>query len=114
MPPSDAVRQRAMARSTFRWAQWIQRKLCLTKRSPGRERYRPPRGGAESFLLEPPGTFDALEAGDFQSIERIGDRAQMLGREMQVDEGVLQPGMSEWDLNGTQVGARFQKVGSTT
>jgi tetrahydromethanopterin S-methyltransferase subunit F len=39
--------------------------------------------------------FDALEAGDFQSIERIRDGAQMLGREMQVDEGVLQPGMSE-------------------
>src|SRR5580765_7337295 len=32
---------------------------------------------------------------------------------MQVDEGVLQPGMSEQDLNGTQVGSGFQKVGST-
>ena len=38
----------------------------------------------------------------------------MLGREMQVEEGVLQPGMSEQDLNGAQVGACFQKVGSTT
>jgi hypothetical protein len=38
---------------------------------------------------------NAVEAGDLQSIERIGDGLQMLGREMQVDEGVLQPGMSE-------------------
>jgi hypothetical protein len=50
---------------------------------------------AESFFLEPPGTFDAIEAGDFQGIERIGDRLQMLVREMQVDEGVLESGMSE-------------------
>jgi hypothetical protein len=38
---------------------------------------------------------DAVEAGDWQRIERIGDGLQMLGREMQVDKGVLQPGMSE-------------------
>src|SRR6202521_3639348 len=51
----------------------------------GRDRYRPPRGGAESFFLKPPRTFDALEAGDFQSIERIGDRLQTLAREMPGD-----------------------------
>jgi hypothetical protein len=33
---------------------------------------------------------------------------------MQVDEGVLQPGMSEQDLNGAQVGAGLEKVRSTT
>lgn len=38
----------------------------------------------------------------------------MLGGEMQVDEGVFQPGMSEKDLNSTQVGAGFEKMGSTT
>jgi hypothetical protein len=38
---------------------------------------------------------DAVEAGYFQGIERIGDGLQILVREMQVDEGVLQSGMSE-------------------
>jgi hypothetical protein len=38
---------------------------------------------------------DAVEAGDLQRIERIGDGLEMLAREMQVDKGVLQPGMSE-------------------
>jgi hypothetical protein len=55
----------------------------------------PARGGAESFFLPSPRTLHAVEAGDLQRIERIGDGLQMLGREMQVDKGVLQPGMSE-------------------
>ena len=70
--------------------------------------------GVESFFLKPPRSWDAVEAGDFESIERIGDGAQMLGWEMQVDEGVLQPGMSEQDLHGTQVGAVLEKMGGTT
>ena len=53
---------------------------------------------------------DAVEAGDFQGIERIGDRLQVLGRQMQVDEGVLQSGMSEQELNGTEISTGFQQV----
>jgi hypothetical protein len=38
---------------------------------------------------------DAVEAGNFQGVERIGDGLQMLMREMQVDQSVLQAGMTE-------------------
>jgi hypothetical protein len=38
---------------------------------------------------------DAVEAGDFQGVERVGDGLQMLVRQMQVDESVLPSGMSE-------------------
>jgi len=38
---------------------------------------------------------DAVEVGDFQGIERIRDRLQVLVREMQIDESVFQSGMSE-------------------
>src|ERR1700739_4767801 len=68
----------------------------------GRERYRPPRGGAESFFLKPPRALDAVEAGDLQSLERIGDGAQMLGREMQVDEGAFQPHPAKVDAQSLQ------------
>jgi hypothetical protein len=38
---------------------------------------------------------NAVETGDFQGIEGIEDGLQMLGRQMQVDQRVLQSGMSE-------------------
>ena len=50
---------------------------------------------AGSFFLPSPGTMDAVETGDFQGIEGIGEGLQLLGRQMQVDQGVLQSGMSE-------------------
>jgi hypothetical protein len=69
---------------------------------------------AGSFFLEPPGAFHVIEVGDFESIERIGDGLQMLVRKMQVDEGVLQSGMSEQKLNGTEIGTGFQQVSCAT
>src|SRR6266849_5520303 len=38
----------------------------------------------------------------------------MLGRQMQVDEGVLQSGMSEQKLNGTEISPGFQQVSCAT
>ena len=49
-----------------------------------------------------------VEAGDFQRIEWIGDGLEMLVRQMQVDESVFQPGMSEQKLNGAEIGTGFQ------
>jgi hypothetical protein len=70
--------------------------------------------GAEQFFIKSPRTLDAVEGRYFQGIERIGDGLQMLVRQMQVDQSVFQSRMSEQDLNGTEVGARFEKVRSTT
>jgi hypothetical protein len=44
---------------------------------------------AESFFLEPPGRFDLVEAGDWESIEGVGDGLHVLVRKMQVDESVF-------------------------
>src|ERR1700736_4658802 len=38
----------------------------------------------------------------------------MLGRQMQVDEGELQAGMSEQKLNGAEIGTSFQQVSCAT
>ena len=34
---------------------------------------------AESFFLKPPGSFNVIQVGDLQLVERIGNGLQMLG-----------------------------------
>jgi hypothetical protein len=48
-----------------------------------------------SFLLQPPRAWDTSSAAIFQRIDRIGDRLQMFAGQVQVDEGVFQPGVAE-------------------
>ena len=52
---------------------------------------------AESFFLQPPGRLDIVHPGERQTIEGIGNRLQMFLRQMQVDQGVFQAGVSEPD-----------------
>jgi hypothetical protein len=50
---------------------------------------------AGSFLLQPPWAWDAVKAGDFQRIERIGHCLQMFAGQVQVDQGMFQAGVAE-------------------
>jgi len=45
--------------------------------------------------------------------EEVGNRLQVSVGQMQVDQSVFQAGVSEYDLDGTQVGSGFQPVGRT-
>jgi hypothetical protein len=67
--------------------------------------------GPSHFFLSLRERLDAVEAGNFQRIERIGNRLQMLVDKMQVDQSVFEAGVSEQDLNGAQVGSGVQQVG---
>ena len=49
--------------------------------------------------------------GQRQLLDRVGDGVQMPLREMQVDGGVAEVGVTEQDLNGTQVRAGLQQMG---
>ena len=49
-------------------------------------------------------------AGDGQLIQGVGDGLQVPARQVKVDDRVLDIGMSQQNLDGTQVDARFQQV----
>jgi len=48
--------------------------------------------------------------GDLQLIQWIGYGLQMPVRQMQVDESVFKAGMTEQELDGTEVGSGFEPV----
>ena len=64
--------------------------------------------------MQPPGSFDLLQAGDFQPLQRIGDGLQMLLRQVQIDQGVFQFGVAQQELNRSEVRSVFQQVGGAT
>ena len=45
-----------------------------------------------------------------EHVERAGSRTQVLAREVQIDRGLFEIAMSEQDLNGAEVGTRFEQV----
>jgi hypothetical protein len=57
---------------------------------------------------------DIVHRGKLQAIERIGNRLQVFVGQMQVDQSVFQAGVSEHDLDGTQIGSGVQQMGGAT
>jgi hypothetical protein len=57
---------------------------------------------------------DTVQAGKLQAIEGIGNRLQVSVGQMQVDQSVFQAGVSEQDLDGTQIGSGVQQMGGAT
>jgi hypothetical protein len=57
--------------------------------------------------------FDVILVGEFECVEWIGNRLQMLARQMQIDQGMFQAGVSQPDLNGTQIRSGFEQVRGT-
>ena len=51
-----------------------------------------------------------LDAGEFQLFDGVGDLVQVLLREVQILGRGLQILVTEQDLDGAQVGARFQQM----
>ena len=44
-------------------------------------------------------------------MERIGQRLPMLARQMQINQGMFQAGVSQQELNGTQIRSRVEPMG---
>ena len=55
-------------------------------------------------------TVDFLHAGKRQAFQGIGDGAQMAVGQMQVYRGLFQIAVTQQNLNGAQVGPRFQQM----
>src|ERR1035437_9197837 len=75
-------------------------------------RYRPPPRWAGSSLHQPPGTLHLVRAGHLDGFQRTGNRLQMALGQVQVNGGVSELGVSEKHLDGAQIGAGFQPMGS--
>ena len=66
------------------------------------------------FFLRLKLSANVLDAGQSEPSKRIGDRLQMPLRQMQVLGGGFQITVAQQNLDGAQVGARFQQVGGPT
>src|SRR5258708_28583579 len=76
---------------------------------------RPPREWAESFLFfSLKAATDILGAGQSETVQGIADGLQVPLRQMQILGRGFQIPVPEQNLDGAQIGARFQQVGCPT
>ena len=54
---------------------------------------------------------NGLQAGNLQGVQGVGKRLQVPARKVQINRRVFEPDMAEQELNGAQIGSRFQQMG---
>jgi len=73
----------------------------------GREGCQPPRGWAESFLIQPARRVNGFRTGDIHCFQGIGGGLQVPAREVQIDHRVSELDVTEHEPNRAQVSACF-------
>src|SRR5215470_10631855 len=81
---------------------------------PARGGYRPPPRRAGSFFLLSTGPLNGVELGNRERLDRVGDRMQVLSRQVQISRGRFQIRMPEQELNFSKIFPRLQQVRGPT
>jgi len=53
---------------------------------------------------------NGLQTGNLQGVQWAGKRLQVPAGKVQINRRVFEPDMAEQELNGAQVGSRFQQM----
>lgn len=51
---------------------------------------------------------NGLQTRNLQAVQGVGKRLQVTARKVQINRRVFEPDMAEQELNGAQIGSRFQ------